>query len=428
LYRRLSVFVGGCTLEAAEAVCDPDGSLGLDVLDGMASLVAQSIVRQAEGPDGEPRFGMLETIREFGLEQLEESGESSAIRQRHRDWYLAFAERVSAELRGPRQAELFDLLAVEHDNLRSSFEWSTAEPDGVGAGATLAECLAWFWVVRGHLREGRAYLDRLIARAPDGGPVRATILSVAGFLAERQGDYASAQPLLEEALRLWRLLGNDRGVASVLLTLRPIVADSGDSERAGALLHECADLFRKGGAEVPRDSVIAGYAETPIGALASLAVQQGDLAAAQTLYDEDLALSGARGDPHGVANALRGLGSLACNRRDFERARDLFVQSLRRFRDLRDVPCVGINLGWLAIVAGAADQQDRAARLFAASEVLQQRGGVSLPASVRGDHDRWKAQVRSALGEVAFEAVSADGRSMSLEQAVAYALKEQPST
>ena len=426
LYRRLSVFVGGWTLDAAEALCDPEGTLGLDMLDGMASLAAQSLIRHAESPHGEPRFTMLETIREFGQEKLEEVGEHSAIRQRHRDWYLAFAERVSAELRGPRQAELFDRLAVEHDNLRSALEWSTVEGNGVGAGATFAECLAWFWVLRGHLGEGRARLERLIARAPARGPIRATILSVAGFLAERQGDYASAQPLLEEALRLWRLVENHRGVATVLWSLRVVVAARGDADRSSALLHECVALFRKGGAEAHFDAVIAGYAESPIGSLAALAQQQGDYSTSQTLYDEDLALARARVDSHGVANALRGLGSLACYRHDLERAADLLGQSLHRFRDLRDIPCIGLNLSWLAVVAGTRNQRERAAQMFAAAEVLQQRSGVGLPASVRALHDRRKAQVRSVLGEIAFEAASSEGRSMTLDEVVAYALEETP--
>jgi tetratricopeptide (TPR) repeat protein len=395
------------------------------VLDGMASLAAQSLIGQTAGPDGEPRFTMLETIREFGLEQLEVTSETSAAWRRHSDWYLTFAARVSAELRGPRQADLFDLLAVEHGNLRSSFEWSTTEADGAGA-ATLAQNLAWFWVIRGHLREGRVRLDRLIARAPDQGPVRATILSVAGFLAERQGEYASAEPLLEEALRLWRALENDRGVATVLWSLRVVAAARGDADRASALLHECVALFRQGGPETPFNAVIAGYAESPIGSLAALAQQQGDYGASQILYDEDLALAGARGDSHGVANALRGLGSLACYRRDLARAADLLEQSLRRFRSLRDIPCVGINLSWLAVVASARDQRERAALLFAAADVLRQRSGIGLPASVRAVHDRSRAQVRSAMGENAFEAASADGRSMSLEQIVAYALDEPP--
>jgi tetratricopeptide (TPR) repeat protein len=367
---------------------------------------------------------MLETIREFGLEQLEAGGETSPMRQRHRDYFLALAERVSAELRGPRQAELFDGLAVEHDNLRSAFEWSTTEADGVGACARLAECLAWFWVVRGHLGEWRERVERLIARAPAPEPDRATILSAAGYLAERQADYRAAQPLLEEALRLWRVLEDDRGVATVLWSLRVVVASHGDVARGSALLHECADLFRRGAAELPREAVIAGYQESPIGALAFLAQQQGDYDAARTLYDEDLALSRAWGDSHGVANALRGLGSLACNQRDIERATDFFKQSLRRFYDLRDVPCIGINTSWLAVIASAEDRGDRAAQLFAAAELLQQRSGVNLPAHVRADHDRRKAQVRSVLGEVAFEAARSKGASMTLDEAVALALDQ----
>src|SRR5262249_26381914 len=161
-------------------------------LDVVASLVDKSLLHQEDGPDGEPRFRMLETVREYALEQLTASGEVPAMRRRHRDWYLSFAEHASAELRGPRQVEWFDRLEIEHATLRAALEWSTAEADGVEAGTCLAEHLAWFWILRGHIREGRARLDRLIAYATADDPARARSLSAAGFFAERQGDIDSA--------------------------------------------------------------------------------------------------------------------------------------------------------------------------------------------------------------------------------------------
>ncbi|MCC6175711.1 MAG: adenylate/guanylate cyclase domain-containing protein [Chloroflexi bacterium] len=424
LFRRLGVFVGGFTLEAAEAVCNAEGDLNIDILDGVGLLVDSSLVRPVETPDDEPRFTLLETIREYALEQLGASCEASTIRQRHRDYYQAFAKRVASELRGPRDAVLFDQLELEHGNLRVALDWCEAEADGMESAARMVEALGWFWVLRGHEQEGRARVERLVAADRGSDRARATLYRVAGYLAYFRGAYAETLRWEEQSVTLSRKLEDRSGLASALQYLALGTWAGGDLVRAQDLLEKGADLVRDAGAVAAYGSVLALYSESPFANLARLAEQQGEIGRARQLYDEAMAFSRACGDAHGVANVVRSLGMFACSQRDLQRATTLLKESLRLLHDLADTPCSWNHLILVAYVATLEGYHTRAACLLGAVEVQQGASGLAALALARAVHEDTIAAARSGLGGDEFAAAWAEGRAMTLEQAIAYALEE----
>ena len=230
LFRRLALFEAGCTLAAAAAVADA-GNLGIDVLQGVASLVDKSLLLQAEAPEDEPRFAMLETVREYGLERLAASGETDATRRGHAAFFLALAERAEPELTGREQGIWLDRLEVEHDNLRAALGWAL-EHEGETA-LRLAAALWRFWADRSHLREGGRWLERALATAAPTVPAsRLKALNGAGVIAMQLGDYQRAVALQEEGLALARAIGDQRGVSWALGDLAVVDAVRGNYERA----------------------------------------------------------------------------------------------------------------------------------------------------------------------------------------------------
>lgn len=426
LFRRLGVFVGEFTLEAAEAVCNTEGDLDVDILDGVGVLVEISLVRLAEAQVGKPRYRMLETVRQYAVERLEAGGEASIIRRRHRVYYQGFAERVVAELRSPRDALLFDQLELEHGNLRAALNWCGAEADGIESAARMVDALAWFWALRGHTREACDRVERLVATDRGSAEARASLYCAAGYLLNLRGAHAEALRWLEQSLALWRAHGDRRGLATVLFHLAHAAWTSGDLARAPNLLEECADLARRAGVETAYNAVLATHAELPFQHLARLAEQRGDLSGARRWLDEGMAFSQARGDAHGVANAVRTLAVLTRGQGDVDRAADLFRESLRLFHELADTACSWSSLILVAHAQTLAGRHALAARLLGAADFQQSASGLVAITIVRAVHDDAIAAARSGLGDVAFAAVWAEGRVMTLEQAVAYALAPTP--
>jgi predicted ATPase/class 3 adenylate cyclase len=307
LFRRLGVFVEGCTLEAAGAVHHAvNGPVGgseqsLDVLEGMASLVDKSLLQQEEQGNGEPQFRMLETIREYGMECLTTSGETQAIQRAHADYYLALVEVTEPELTGPEQTVWLDRLETEHDNLRAALRW--AEESGeTEIGLRLAGALCQFWLVRGHLSEGQEQLARLLTLV--GTSIRtaaqAKALTGAGNLAHNLGDYAAARAFSEESLAIWREIGDKGGIAASLNHLGWAAWRQGDYAAARSLSEEGLAIWR----EIKDKQGIA----TSLNNLGWVAHHQGDYAVARTLHQESLALRRDLGDKWGIAFALTNLG------------------------------------------------------------------------------------------------------------------------
>ena len=374
LFRRLSVFVGGCTLEAVESVCDTKQDLELDVLDGMASMVDKSLARQIEQPDGEPRFVMLETIREYGFGKMAESAEEARTRRAHAAYCLVLAEEGAAEDTGGNPKEWLDRFELEHDNFRAAVEWLTETGDA-DWGLRLGSALFRFWEMREYLAEGRDQLAKLLklgaASVPSSARQRA--LFAAGVLAGEQGDYVAADILFKENLEIGRLLKDKQGIAVSLNALAVTARDSGDLAASRVIFEESLALWRE-----LRDPLAVARA---LSNLANVVKMEEDYALARSLYEESLSTFRGLGDRTGVAWALNHQGDVARDQGHCEVARSLYEQSLAAFRELNDRWGIAgslADLGNLAREQGdcrAADSLYRESiRLF---QTLEHKRGVA---------------------------------------------------
>ncbi len=426
LFARLAVFVGGCSLEAVEAVCDPDRGPRTEdradaspssvlgppsVLDGLAQLVDQSLLRQAEGPEGEPRFAMLETIREYAAERFEASWDAEAVRRRHAEYYLALAEQAAPELVGPQQGAWLERLEREHDNLRAALGWALERGDET-LGLPLAAAMGHFWAVRGHLSEGQEWLERALSRWPEAvAPARAEVLSAAGHLAYIRGEYDRAATLHGEGLSLRRALGDHHGVALSLHNLGRVAHYRGGFEWAAALYDESLAIRRTLG---DKRGVALSLNSSGV-----LARDQGDDERARALYEESLALFRELGDTWGTGLLLNNLARVARDREEWEQAAGLCAESLALFQDVGDRHGVAWVLSNLAIVAQRRGAWEQAARLHGAVEARREALGsaaLSLSPSERATYEAAVAATRAELGEHAFAAATAAGRAMPPEQ------------
>jgi len=451
LLRRLSVFVGGWTLEAAEAVgsgqwavgskvrsersdaLDPAGLLTArcllptDVLDLLDSLVDRSLVLVDEVAEG-LRYRLLETVRAYAWEKLAASGELTAVRKRHRDWYLQLAEQSAAAAHGPEASAWLTCLEAELDNFRAVLarcqEEADAHPgsDAAAAGLRLADALFWFWTNQGYLTEGWQWLEGALARGgqlPAG--LRASALIRGTHLAYVQGDRErsltfrkAARRESQEVLALARREGDRAAVARALLSLAEATAKEGDLDAAWSLCVEARPLFEELGEPVG----LAGTLEW----LASIASQRGDRRAARPLLEERLATCRALGESERLIHALGGMGHLERDEGDYARARALYQESLLLRRKLGHQLALAQSLEDLAALARRERQWERAGRLLGAAEAFCEALGARPPVAVVLEYDRTVAEARAALGEAAFAAAWAEGRTMSLEEAMAYAL------
>ncbi|PYO39393.1 MAG: XRE family transcriptional regulator, partial [Gemmatimonadetes bacterium] len=415
LFDRLSVFAGGWSLEAAEAVGAGDGVDPSGVLDLLGRLVAKSLVVADPGPEGAMRYRLLETIRAYGREKLHEAGEEAALGQRHLDWCLALAERAEPELLGRNQAAWLDRLETEHDNLRAALRWCLESGDGE-TGLRLAGALGRFWFVRGYLSEGSRWFEQLFAlpSTMTAEDARAKALSAAGLLAAVRGDHERAGRFLEEALALWRELGDKHRIARSLNNLGGLAYQQGEYRTARCWYEEALALWREVGDQ-------RGIANQVI-SLGVLARQEGDYQQAAQLCEGALALFEERGDQEGIALASMVLGAVAHNRGDTERAQALLKESLIVFSELGDKSNIAECLELLAGLASAQGQPIRAARLCGSAQALIESIGLTPAPADRYQYERNVAAVRASLGEAAFAAAWAEGRAMPLEQAIASAL------
>jgi predicted ATPase/class 3 adenylate cyclase len=429
LFCRLAVFVGGFTLEAAEAVCAaPEGAapLGLDVLDGLGALVDQSLVWQREETDGMARYGMLQVIREYAVDQLEASGEAEALRQAHATYSLALAEAVEPWLlSGPRLPEGLARLEREHDNLRAALAWTRRERQ-VALGLRLAGSLGHFWNVQGYRTEGRGWLEELLALSPqapgaaDISAAQAKALVWASNFAWRQRDDERAQAAAEEALALARGQQAETEAGMTLNMLGLIAWDQGDLERATAYLEESVARLRATG----EPGLAAAYVTT----VGAIALERGDLERATACCKESLAFARRTGDDYAAGHALAGLADVARQRGDLTDAEQLGREELQAWRRLGVRGYVATCLERLAYTAAAGREvtrAERAARLLGAAAAL--RKWVSEPLRRRqwqAGIERGTALAQQVLGEEAWAAAYAAGQAMTLEEAVAAALEE----
>lgn len=383
LFARLAVFTGGCTLEAAEAVCGKD--LGVDVLDGMASLVEQSLMGQEEKPEGTPRYQMLETIREYALERFEEREEGQELRRHHVAYFVTFAEAIETEIGGSHQSATLEQVETDHDNIRAALAWSL---EGTGTeiaeGLRLAAAIQRFWVIRGYLAEGRSWLEQLLMasdRQVNAGPARAKALYAASSLAFRQGDLDRADELGTESLVCFRHLGEQASMAAALNILALVAEQRADFDLAATRLEESLHLRRELGDK--RGIAIA------LANLANIAHERCDYSRAMELTEKSLALRREINDAWGIASALGNLANAAQMQGDYPRALVLGEESLARFRDLKDQIGIALCLVNLACVDRDRGESARATSLaeqsLGISRGIGYKDGIALALVTLGD-------------------------------------------
>jgi predicted ATPase/DNA-binding SARP family transcriptional activator/DNA-binding CsgD family transcriptional regulator len=420
LFRRLSVFAGGWTLEAAEEVCSGEGIEQDDVLDILSKLVDKSLVvaETSPGVDGELRYRMLEPIRQYGQERLEESGEADATRDRHAASFLALAGKAGPELRGPRQVPWLKRLDTERDNVRGAMTWLV----GQGESQTVAR-IGWalwlFWWMHGHFSEGRRWMEEALSKGSAmPASFRAKALFVAGTMADGQADRRSAEPLIEESLMLFRELGDKLGSALALSGAGLVAVGQGQHERGVALFHEAVDLFleigERWGASVTFSFLAVGW------------FGRGDAKRPKRLAERGLELAREIDSPEAICVACHAGTMAAQAEGDHERARGLLQEGLVLAAEAGNETNVAYCLEGLAALAASEGRLERAGGLWGAAEALLEK--IEVAAYIYAPHRSvYQGQVRAArarLDEAAWQTAWAEGRAMTPERAIEYALSE----
>ena len=419
LFRRLSVFSGGFVLEAAEAVSEPATDGAMETLDGIASLVDKSLVQRTTSGAGEPRFGMLETIREFALEQLTTAGELDLALQEHAGWCMRFVERLVNSNRTTLMGTATELrlIDLEYANVRAALDRlvSAQDPNAV----RLAAAMGPYWNSHDHLSEGTIWLERTL-KLENGteSSARATALLWLSTLVGIRGDHQRGGVLLREALLLSRAAGDTENIAlATLFQALVLLHAARDVDAAAKLGEEALGLFT--------DLDLWWGINVSLGLLAAVADRRGDLEQAKLLTERNLAEIEEHGaEDFGAAFCLYNLGRFALLEGDSMRARSLFTRSLDRFFAVGDLGKLAWSLEAVAAANEQCGQSEVAAHLYAAADALRSRFGVPLPPGERQDNEQAIAAVRNSLGEPTFDAAWTVGATYSIESAIAEA-KEQ---
>jgi predicted ATPase/DNA-binding SARP family transcriptional activator/DNA-binding CsgD family transcriptional regulator len=466
-FRRLSVFTGGWTLEAAEAVCSRGGIEEGDVLDLLGGLVDKSLVVAGAPTGGAVRYRMLEPLRQYAREKLEEGAEIDEVQDRHTTFFLTVAEKAEPELAGPRQSAWVERLEAEHDNMREALSWVLERGEGE-LGLRFGGALWRFWHMRGYLREGIMWMERVLAEGkPAASSARVKALEGMGWLLQFKGDYERAETIYEEMFELSRESGDKGNIATALNSLGTVAAQQGDNERARALLQENLGVIGELEAEGdPATPLKKFYLSNLLGYLAIN--DEGDYARGTILWEESLALAREVGDHYWVGITLGNLGHVALLQRNFERAKARSEEALASANELGSagvelVPTACLNLGLatlglseherargsfeealvtshemgrtpnviealegMASLAGAMGKATRAAHLWGAAEAARDATGIiAFSPGELALHEPHLALASSRLGDEAWQEVLAEGRAMSLEEAAEYALAKE---
>jgi predicted ATPase/class 3 adenylate cyclase/DNA-binding CsgD family transcriptional regulator len=374
LFARLGVFVGGWTVEAAEAVCNAAGDLPIDVLDGLASLLDQSLLRQMEETDGEPHFTLLETIREYALERLVASGEAQAMQQRHAAYYLALAKTAEPQLRGTDQVAWMDRIEQEFGNLRAAIDWYHAQADGAEQELWLVGSLWTFWIIHCHFAEGRTRYEAALARPGDNAalaPALALALLGAGFLAHLSGR-AQGAALGEQSLALYQQIGDQWGIALAFNLLGGCASSVHlyDPARATALLEESLKLSR-----LIEDPWCLGLAYQN---LIGVYLWRENDERAKLLLEEYVMLHQRVRHPYFMAGAYLHLGAVEFRKGEYAKAHSYLQQSMVLYRELGDIQHVAHALHVLGNVATAQQDYISAASFYAESLAIRRELGEKL--------------------------------------------------
>ena len=413
LFARLSVFVGGADLEAAETVANPSGDLGVDILDGLASLVDRNLARQTETDAGEPRFGMLETIREYARERCDLEWDGEASRRRHADHFLALAEASGPHLTGEDQVAWLDRLDRDHENIQAALRWTMDEGEA-DRGMRAAASVWRFWHLRGHVSTGLAWLERLLASPVGRIAVRAKAEDAAGSLSYWQGNVPKTERHYREALAIYRELGDRRGIAQATYDLAfvPLLRGSG-LEEGERLLTDAISLYQELG---DADGVVKAK-----GDMGLILMKRGDFRAALPVLEDFLSMARKRGDTFRlsdglirVADAHRGLG-------DLDRARRGYLEALDVTERANTPGGVAAVLQLMASVDVDRGDHRRAMRLYGAGMAIAESIGDTDVIVAPYEFADPLGDARKAIGDEATDRALAEGRAMSVEEALAYA-------
>jgi non-specific serine/threonine protein kinase len=449
-FARLSVFAGGWTLAAAEVVGAGNVITKDDVVYLLIALVEKSMV--VADDDGD-RYRMLETVREYAREKLATGGDANAVRERHRNFFLALAVNAEPNLAGPEQATWLQRLEDEHDNFRSALEYCLVAASGSNAGLRLCGALHWFWIMRGHRAEGLDWCARVldVEGIDKGTPERATALEAAGVLAYHLGDFPAARAFHEDSLAMARDLSDQKGIARATISLGNLRLRQGDLGAAQALCEEALAISRKledpwltqqslnglgnvagskgefliaqslyeQGLAIARERADRVRIAILLNNLGSATFWQGEYSAARARHEESLAIRRELKDSGGIAYSLSGLGAVALQQEDYSAAGAFIREALSIRRELGDRMGIAELLEKQAAVIGAIGNALHAAHIGGAAERLREDVGSPLTADERLRHDRHMAAVRAALrDDAAFDRAWKKGRAMSLDQAI----------
>jgi len=456
LFRRLSVFAGGCTLEAAEAVCNTSVDLGVDLFDALSSLVDQNLVQRVDRAETEPRFAMLETIREYAVERLLDSGEQSAVRRAHAAYCLVLAEEGNPELAPADRTRWLAQCDLEIDNFRAALDWLFQVAD-VDWALRLSVSLFRFWDMREHLTEGRARLETVLRLARDDRPrERARVLHFIGALASSQGDYPAAQQFLRQGLALYEQLEDEPGIAASLNALAVSERDGGnycsaqnnferslacwrilnDRLATARCLHNLANVSKVRGdyararvalceaAGIFEDLGDRSGATWSVNQQGDIERAQGDLKAARELYQRALVAFRELGDQWGCARSLTDLGYMDCEQGNHGAAFAGYCEALAIFARLGHRRGIARALEGSACLALARGRAPRALTLAGAAAHLRRLISAPLPQAEQLKLDTTLAPAWESLGESEGTRAWETGATMRLEKAIEYCLEE----
>jgi predicted ATPase/DNA-binding winged helix-turn-helix (wHTH) protein len=455
LFRRFSVFAGGCTLEAAEAVCNTGRDLGMDVFDGLASLVDKNLVQRMDLPAAEARFTMLETVREYAVERLVASGEEATSRRAHAAYCLVLAEEGNPELNPTERALWLSRCDLEIDNFRFALDWLFATKD-LEWGLRLCIALFRFWDMREHMTEGRVRLENILRLAGAGYKrERARLGIVVAALSAAQGDFAAGRRFAEQSLSLYQELNDRWGVAAALNALGVGARDSGDYDMAQSCFERCLECWRAlpdqletarclhnlaniakirgdyGRAQIALREATDIFesvgdrsgAAWSINQGGDIEREQGNVEAAGDCYQRALKIFRDTGDRWGCARSLADLGHVYCEQNKYDAAQDAYCEALKVFAELGHKRGMARTLDGLACLATAQTRAARALKLAGAADHLRRLMGARLPQAEQSELDQNLSPAWKSLGDREGKRAWAEGSTLSIDSAIQYSLE-----
>lgn len=417
LFERLAVFVGGFDLNAAEWIGSTKADPQIDIFNGIASLVDNNLLVQREQADGEPRFRMLEVVREFALEQLNESGEAEESKEKHAGFYAFLSETAEPEFMGAKAAEWFEAIEQEHGNIRSALEWSLKQKPETALRIAASNFL--FWDRRGYLAEGSSWIKQALDRAGEKAhpKLQARACYGAGNLSWLQGDLESANFFSEKCLRFSKEIGDKELICRALACLAAIKNFQSDFQSARDITEESLAIAR----EMNDKNLISIMLST----LGEIARDEGNLEAARKCYEESFTIAKQESYDFYIPVRAYNLAAIACLQDDYKSARSYAAEGLQVSKKLRDKSNTAGMLDIFAAIAVKKNEPEKAARLQGAAQAIYNEIGYNLDPVDQKFNDRYESEARTAIGDQAFETAFEEGESMSLKKAIKLACETE---